>query len=99
VSAVIKPGSHISVLGSKRIQAKCSSSSCSYDKYIAGKTLIIGRPASPITPTISISASSVVGECDDISLDLSGSSGSGGRDWVNQSLSVISLSSGNVTKI
>jgi hypothetical protein len=93
----IRPGSHIIVLGGKLIQAKCLSSSCSYDKFITRKRLTIQGPVSPITPTISISASSVVGECDDISLDLSGSSGSGGRDWVNQSVSVISSSNENAT--
>ena len=93
----IRPGSHIIVLGGKLIQAKCLSSSCSYDKYNVRRRLTIQGPVSPITPTISISASNVVGECDDISLDLSGSSGSGGRDWVNQSVSVISLSNENAT--
>ena len=50
----------------------------------------IGAPSkeTALKPTISLTLPSVVGTCDNISLDLSNSRGSGAREWAFYSLKV-----------
>jgi hypothetical protein len=54
---------------------------------------MIANAVAPTTPLVSISAPSSVGSCDDISLDISSSSGSGGRGWLRVSITVTSTGS------
>ena len=74
------------------IKAACpngvESSVC--DSYSTNSALSVGISSgdTPIVPMVSISTATTVGACDDIIIDCSGSSGSGGRDWVSMSWSV-----------
>ena len=68
-------------------------------KTAASTSVLIQRPASPVSPSVAISAPSVIGSCDDFSLDVSGSSGSGGRPWSNASISVLGMPGTNVSAI
>ena len=80
------------------LKAECSGSDCSYWKYANVSSVWVTAPAAPIPPVVSMSAPAMIGQCDALILDLSGSSGSGGRRWTSVSFTVQS-SNPNSTKI
>lgn len=53
----------------------------------------ISTASAPVTPVVAISAPVTIGSCDDVKLDISSSSGSGGRQWTSVSVSVTSTGS------
>ena len=55
------------------------------------KVLAIKAPSNPISPSIAISSPSVLGSCTSLTLDLSSSTGNGGRSWQNVSVTVVSM--------
>jgi hypothetical protein len=68
------------------LKAQCQSTSCettSWPAADASTVLTIAAPASAIAPTVSVSAPSTIGDCDSLMLDVSASSGSGGREWAS----------------
>lgn len=79
-------GSTVSVV-SGTIKAKCTALSaitCKKWAYITtnnSPAVVLTRPASPIPPVITIVAPNVVGGCNSFTLDLSSSTGAGGRPW------------------
>ena len=58
-------------------------------------SVLISTADSPVSPVVSISSPSTVGSCDDFVLDISSSSGSGGRAW--RSVTIIVTSTGSST--
>jgi hypothetical protein len=72
------------------LRAECESagSSCSIRQYASTAVVTAVAPNAALTPIVSISAPSVVGVCDSLMLDLSGSSGSGGRPWTQVTVTV-----------
>ena len=79
------------VLKSSILQAECTVSDCSGWSYSEMQTVTIEPPITASTPTIVISAASELGPCDDLHLDMSGSTGAGGRSWSSVAWSVESL--------
>lgn len=59
----------------------------------------IATAIAPVTPQVSISAPVTIGSCDDVELDISSSSGSGGRRWTSISFSVTSTGSAANTSL
>ena len=51
-------------------------------------TVYLLPPESPVTPIPSLSSSSVIGNCDDIVLDPTSSTGNAGRDWAEVTWSI-----------
>lgn len=97
-SICAKPGDTLNLSSSASIEAKCqfTSGDCSSYLSVQSTSLILKSPITAIVPTISISAPSIIGGCDTIALDISGSSGNGGRDWVSSSMTVSSISSTDI---
>jgi len=99
-SICAKPGDTLTLSSTASIKAKCqSTSSCSSYLSALSTSLILKSPITAIVPTISISAPSIIGGCDTIALDISGSSGNGGRDWISSSMTVSSTSSTDITAL
>jgi hypothetical protein len=59
----------------------------------------ISSPNNPLKPTPSLSTSATIGECADMRLDPTGSSGSGGRDWKTINWVVTGDGSQNATAV
>lgn len=96
-SICAKPGDTLTLSSTASIKAKCqSTSSCSSYLSTQSTSLILKSPITAIAPMISISAPSIIGGCDTIALDISGSSGNGGRDWISSSMTVSSTSSTDI---
>ena len=100
-------GSALSLVSSAQIKARCQAvgdtgdgKACSkYSTWAtaAAVTVRIEAPVSPLAPSVSISAPAVLGSCDSLSLDVSGSSGSGGRAWANSSITVSGPANADIT--
>jgi hypothetical protein len=83
----VVPGDSVRLLRNNNITLSCSGSNCvSNGLSASSKSLVIQAPAAPITPTVTIRMPSVLGQCSSLLLDLSGSLGSGGREWSNVSV-------------
>jgi hypothetical protein len=81
--SLINIGSEFSLLPNV-IKAQCTSSDisdCNDWSYCNNTIVTVSVPKAAISPSVVISAPSVVGNCDSFVLDLSGSLGSGGREW------------------
>ena len=88
--------SKVTLVSSAEIRAQCpSATGCttqsSWPVSDVSTTLLIEAPTSPISPTISMSAPSVMGNCSAFTLDVSSSTGNGGRSWQNMSVVVLSF--------
>ena len=88
-------GDRIDLL-SKSVKASGSSS------YASAQTIAILSPTDPVSPDVVINCPTILSYCQDLNIDLSSSSGSGGRLW--QSVSVVvstnpALSSSLVTNL
>jgi len=91
--ATCVPGDNVTALGGE-MKAFCSYTDCSCWPTINASATTLLVPDVPLVPSAVFVGASRVGQCSDISLDVSTSSGSGGRDWllvdwaVNSSLPV-----------
>lgn len=54
---------------------------CTRAKYSVSQTISVSAPSSPVTPSVVLLSSPSVSSCSDISIDLSKSTGNGGKDW------------------
>jgi hypothetical protein len=98
----VVPGDTVMLVRNNNITFSCSGSNCVSNGVNAfPKSLVIQAPVSPVIPTITIRMPSSLGQCSSLLLDLSGSLGSGGREWRNVSVraSSSSSSSGSVDTI
>jgi hypothetical protein len=90
----LKPGDNVTVLGSV-LRAACPSTAtkamCAGYATVTATTMPILVPLSPARPVVLFSAPSVLGTCDSLVLDLSGSTGAAGRSWTTISFTVVSL--------
>jgi hypothetical protein len=92
----VVPGDSVMLVRNNNITFSCSGSNCvSNGLSTFPKSLVIQAPASPLTPTITIGVPSALGQCSSLLLDLSGSLGSGGREWRNVSVRAVASSSSN----
>ena len=96
-ATLLRVGTDITIQGNK-ILPYCEYMTC-ISNFIDQTTLYISSPIYPIKPTISISTSTVIGGCNSIILDLSGSIGSGGRAWKNIAFSVNSTDTNGAINI
>jgi hypothetical protein len=85
VTSSVGIGDSVTLLASK-LKARCSVASCVDWKYAGAGSMVIRAPTSPIRPAVAISAPPVIGVCDNLTVDLTSSSGSGGRRWETVSI-------------
>jgi hypothetical protein len=95
-SATVTPGGSFNLLPST-VKAACTtdSSTCALWDYASAQSVVIGLPSSSLVPVVSISVPAVVSYCSNVVLDLSSSTGSGGRNWKSKSFQVSSAN--NIT--
>ena len=83
------------------LRAKCpvlaSASECQLWLTASNEECVLTPPSDPVSPAVSISAPAVLSQCKSFVLDLTGSSGSGGRVWAQQLINVSSLSQSNTS--
>ena len=93
------PGSSLRIQPSAAIKAFCAphSKGCYSWTNVTRNAVIIGEAASPVRPTVVLSAPAVVGSCDDIKIDVGSSAGNGGRAWTRAKMSVVSSSANNIS--
>jgi hypothetical protein len=88
----------ITLLANK-LRALCTVSNCvttwgSAWVYASRQSVTVSAPSSPVTPSVLINAPTVIGQCDSLTIDVTGSTGSGGRSWASISFAVFSSTSG-----
>ena len=77
----IQPGDTITLLGGK-IRVQCRDGTvCSSNAVTAMISTRIQLPLNPLIPTVSVGVPNSVGGCSDLLVDLSTSTGNGGRIW------------------
>ena len=80
-SRAMQPGDAITLVGGKvRVQCRAGTI-CTANAAVATITTSIQLPLSPLIPTVSVNVPNSVGGCSDLFVDLSSSTGSGGRIW------------------
>ena len=82
-SAALKPKCTLSIGAAAASASAAAAGGCSNWTATTpvGSKTIITAPSMPTNPSVVISAPSVIGSCDSLLFDLSGSSGSAGRGW------------------
>jgi hypothetical protein len=83
------------------LKAQCTSKvdpACSSWESNASQNSTILAPLSAITPAVTVSIATQIGPCDDLFLDMTSSSGAGGRLWKSVSF-VVFGSNPNITKL
>jgi sugar lactone lactonase YvrE len=102
----LNPADNLKLISSAKIRAQCpllsQGKSCStYSTWPITNSFSsltkIGLPVAPVSPTIVISIPQQIGECSPLLLDLTSSSGDGGRGWRNISVIVSSPTATNRT--
>jgi hypothetical protein len=78
------------------LRAECTASefeTCQH--YVASslQNVSVSAPTGPITPALILSAPTIISACSGFTLDLTGSTGDGGRPWTKVSITVQSLHS------
>jgi len=88
----IKPNDEIALRESNIVQAICYRyNGCSDYNNATSLSIAVNTPISPIAPIIIFSLPTTIGNCDDLIIDITGSTGSGGREWQT---SIIRISEG-----
>ena len=90
-TTTLSVGGHITVRGHK-VQAACIASNCSDWAYVLEANATVVAPTNLASPSVYIAAPSTKGVCDSFALDMSSSTGSGGRAWASVNVSVASAS-------
>ena len=88
---VLVVSSNVTVMERTGIKFECSLATevCAGWATVAAQTIPVESPSDPILPVVTLSMPSVVSACSGISIDISSSSGSGGRAWLQPRFSVI----------
>jgi len=96
----VRPGDSVGLLSAK-VKAKCQVAKCSaFDQWkTASGSVVIAAPVAAVPPAVSVSAPRVLGSCAALLLDVSGSTGSGGRPWTNSSIAVFSTKGTDVVEL
>ena len=71
---------------------EASDEECAFWPTATNISCAVSGPLSAISPVVSITAPSVLSQCKSFTLDLTASSGSGGRDWASININVSSVS-------
>ena len=87
-STVLSVGDAIQLTGN--VKAKCTTTALACESWSAmdSSTVIVTAPSNPDLPVVSIGAPATIGGCNSLTLDLSSSTGNGGRYWTSISFSV-----------
>jgi hypothetical protein len=97
-SNIIQPGDSISLATGVNVRARCSHSKettlppdnlafCeTWPIMVINFSVVLQFSSNPSTPSITLSTNDVIGACGDMYLDLSGSQGSAGRNWLSASI-------------
>ena len=95
-TAVISVGDRIHFIGTNvRTACPVSTSSCVQSSAALAKTLIVAPPATIPIPNVAVSTPQLLSICTPLTIDISSSTGSAGRDWVNMTYHVRSATSSN----
>ena len=87
----IQPGDTVTLLGGM-IRVQCRANTVCIENFVAPSiTTSIQLPLNPLIPTVSVGVPNSVGGCSDLVVDLSSSTGSGGRIWQSVKWNVASL--------
>lgn len=97
-SCTLNVGNYIKFSSSAIIKAPCTSAaSCvNYDRWPSSNTtkaVVLSTASSPVTPSVVLSIPKSIGACSPLSIDLTSSSGNGGRAWKSIFITVASSSS------
>ena len=87
-SKVLNVAEHITLFGSK-LRARCVLDDCSHWKTVNETAFEVSSPPSVKAPILSVVASAFLGKCDDLSIDISSTSGSLGRPWADLTLKIV----------
>jgi hypothetical protein len=96
----IAMGGRISLAPSAQLKALCTSANCDTSAWSvasASAGVNLTAPAVAVVPTVAISSPTTIGECDSLTLDITSSTGSGGRAWASRTIRVESTASVNTT--
>ncbi len=98
--------SPVSLSASAVVKAQCQSStgSCDATNWPSASTSIVVRIVAPtagsaVSPSVVVKAPNSIGACAPLTLDVTASSGNGGRTWLNPSITVESSPGTNVTEL
>ena len=91
VTGILGVSSNVTVIEGPHLKAVCTQSaeSCAGWATVKAQTIAVEAPLDSTLPVVTLSMPSVVSACSGISVDLSTSSGSGGRAWHKPSFSVL----------
>eukprot|EP01036_Dinobryon_divergens_P033412 gene33412-43190_t len=80
---------HAAIKAACRLSTSCPSHSL-WKNASTAVSVSIMAPLNPLTPTVVVFAPTAIGACDNLTLDATSSSGSGGRPWSVVSITVVS---------
>ena len=98
-SSCASPGSTLRIAAPAAIKALCVGKCSSYSTWpnATRSAVIIGRPVAALTPQVVLSVPAIVGSCDSLFIDISSSTGSGGRPWNAAKIQVRRSDNGNIS--
>jgi hypothetical protein len=84
--------STVSIVSTSTLRARCNQLATICAKYdpVPASSATLSAPATPLTPVVVLSMASTLAGCNALTVDLSASSGSGGRAWVKPAFAVFS---------
>jgi hypothetical protein len=100
-SLFLNVGHNITLNAIVSLKAACTNptnmGSCSSWKSVTEQRIVIGPPLLPIAPVIQVSVPTLISPCQSLTLDLTSSSGNGGRNW--KSIEIVVTESPTVSDI
>ena len=101
-SSCASPGALVRLSAEASIKAPCLAAGGKCPSYsmwpnTTRSAVSIGSPIAGIAPQIVVSVPAVVGSCDSLTIDISSSTGSGGRPWIVAMIQVRRSDNGNIS--
>ncbi len=87
-STVLSVGDSVQLTGSVKAKCTTTATACAGWSAMSSATVSVSAPLSPKVPVVSIGAPSTIGSCNSLTLDLSSSTGNGGRSWASMAFSI-----------
>lgn len=97
---LLEVGSSIVLKSVSTFKAQCSASNsaaCSNWMSIKGKTVLVAAPSTVSSPSVQISAPTLLAPCQSFTLDLTSSTGSAGRTW--KTMNVVARQSPKISSV
>ena len=100
----IIPGDSITLLQNNLIKASGVDHYVNYEandlkSVVNSRTILLEPPISPIIPNVIFNSPRIIGKCTPLILDITSSTGSGGRNWLSVSVSVYSTAKFSETAV